>query len=219
MTAGEVLELSEADRRAHAEDEEIIAAGLATFVEVGRALLRIRDRRSYLLTHTAFGPYVRDRWRFNGAYAYNLMAGAEVITVLEGEVEILPANARVAYELRNLVDQPEELVATWRQALETYGEKPLGREVARVVRGDQPPLRGQLPRRTEPEPDSSTLTKEQQLFLRALEEITERLELAKRLQEKALADLDGRTRLGWSRRVKRARTMAADLQRALDRKL
>lgn len=212
----EAVELSAAERKAHEADEQIIGAGLATFVEVGRALLRIRERRSYLLTHASFGAYTRDRWRFNAPYAYNLMAGAEVIDVLEGE-PVLPANARVAYELRDLVEKPQELVAAWRRAVQTYGERPMGREVARVVRGDH----AELPERTaEPEPDSSLIqSREQQLFLRAVEEAIERIEMAKRLQVKALKDLDGRTRLGWSRRVKRLRAMASDLQRALDRKL
>src|SRR5262245_17581273 len=94
---GEVVAFSDEQRARHAEHERIVDAGLATFIEVGRALLAIRDERTYLITHTAFTTYVRDRFRFNMPYAYNLMAGAEVIDALdEAGVEIKPANARVA---------------------------------------------------------------------------------------------------------------------------
>lgn len=224
MAQGEVVQISDADRKAHEADEAIIDRGLATFVEVGRALMRIRDRRSYLMTHSTFGGYVRERWRFNAPYAYNLMLGAEVIDVLEGaEVEVMPANARVAYELRTLVDEPERLIEAWRKAVAEHGDKPLGREVARIVRGDD----GTAPKLDEREADdggrlpaevAENMTRDQDVFLKALVDASVRLESAKSVQRAALRDVDPKVARAWGRRVKRLRTIATDLQRAIDRK-
>jgi hypothetical protein len=210
------IELSADERAAHDRDEAIIGAGLATFVEVGRALMRIRDRRSYLLTHRNFGIYIRERWRFNAPYAYNLMLGAEVIDVLEGHaVEVLPANARVAYELRTLVDQPPALVDTWRLALERYGEQPRARDLARLVRDDAEPAK---PSTEDDEDDAPKLTHDQRNYAKSIATATAHIEAAKALQRSALGTIDARTARIWARRVKRMRTLAADLQKALDRK-
>lgn len=216
------VELSTSEVAAHAADEEIIAAGLATFVEVGRALIRIRERRSYLLTHSSFGAYIRDRWRFNAPYAYNLIAGAEVYDVLEGSaVEVMPANARVAYELRTLIEEPATLVKTWEAALAEFGDRPLGREVARLMRNEAAPAKPEP--KSEPEearlPIPPESTQDQLGFARAVGEALAKLESAKSLQRSALKDIDPRYARTWARRVKQLRTIAADLQRAIDRKV
>lgn len=215
---GEVVELTTQQRRDHDADEKVIAAGLATFVEVGRALVRIRDRRSYLLTHSTFGGYVRDRWRFNAPYAYNLMAGAEVIDVLErADVDVRPANARVAYELRELVDRPDELVKVWQRAVDEYGERPIALEVARMIRGPVPPKRAQLQQSSNgrAEPASSD---EAALYGRAIVDACDAVEAAKSVQRVALVKPSRDELELWARQVKMLRTMAQDLQRAIERK-
>ena len=45
-----------------AECEERIGRGLATFVEVGEALTRVRDGRLYRTSHRTFEAYLRERW-------------------------------------------------------------------------------------------------------------------------------------------------------------
>ena len=46
--------LSKSENTALAECEAVIERGLATFVEVGRALLHIRDERLYRAAHRTF---------------------------------------------------------------------------------------------------------------------------------------------------------------------
>ena len=46
-----------------AECEDVINRGLATFVEVGNALLRIRDERLYRAEFGTFEAYCRQRWQ------------------------------------------------------------------------------------------------------------------------------------------------------------
>lgn len=213
------IEFSAQQRADHEHDEQIIDAGLATFIEVGRALLRIRDRRSYLLTHSTFGIYCRQRWRFNSAYAYNLMLGAEVIDVLEShQVEVLPPNARVAYELRGLLEEPDRLVDAWQRTVNEHGDKPLARHVTRVLRGD-----GQST--TSPrDPAGRVNIVEHELgddalaYGEAIASAAKSIERAKELQRKALTNIHPDVAAQWAREVKRLRTLAADVQRALDRK-
>lgn len=212
MSDTDVIQFDAEARKAHAADEAVIDRGLATFVEVGRALMRIRDRRSYLLTHTTFGAYVRERWRFAAPQAYRLIGGAEVVTILEGAgVEIKPSNANVAYELRSLTEDPKALVKAWRQALDAHGDKPIARDVASTIRnGDEPA--------TEPEQELPNLAGDEASFAKAIVLVGAQIDSARDLQRSALGDVDPRVARDWARRIKRIRTVAADLQRAVDRK-
>jgi hypothetical protein len=62
-----------------ADFERIIATGLATFVDVGQALTRIRDGELYKATHTSFDAYCADRWDMQRAHAYRLIDAAGVV--------------------------------------------------------------------------------------------------------------------------------------------
>lgn len=64
-----------------AELEEIIERGTVTFVEVGNALIEIRDSKLYLRSHHSMGAYVRERWGFGRQYAYKLMDAARIAKV------------------------------------------------------------------------------------------------------------------------------------------
>jgi hypothetical protein len=53
--------LSAGDREALSAYEAVIEAGLTAFVQVGLALLAIRDRRLYRETHHSFETYLEER--------------------------------------------------------------------------------------------------------------------------------------------------------------
>lgn len=75
------LSLFERDRLV--ELEAVIARGLQTFVEVGAALLEIRESRLYRETHASFGAYLEDRWQMSRQRGYQLIDAAEVSTVVD----------------------------------------------------------------------------------------------------------------------------------------
>jgi len=56
--------------------------GLATFVEVGQALMKIRDARLYRETHETFESYCRERWGWSRRHANRTIQAAEVAGVL-----------------------------------------------------------------------------------------------------------------------------------------
>jgi hypothetical protein len=76
------------------ELEGIIARGLGTFIDVGRALLEMQSRRLYLQAgYRSFAVYVTERWDLSETHAYRQIEAAKVIDILSpiGETS-LPAN-------------------------------------------------------------------------------------------------------------------------------
>jgi hypothetical protein len=58
--------------------EDVVQRGLATFIEVGKALAEIRDRRLYRQTHGTFEEYCHDKWLLSRTRAYRLIDAAAV---------------------------------------------------------------------------------------------------------------------------------------------
>jgi hypothetical protein len=96
--------------------EAIIARGLETFIDVGNALLAIRDKRLYREKHSTFEDYCQDRWGMQRAHAYRLMDAAKVAGYLSPMGDILPASERQARPLSSL--EPEQQQEIWTQVVE-----------------------------------------------------------------------------------------------------
>ncbi len=73
---GEVVDRSLADC------EAVIERGLNTFVEVGAALMEIRDARLYRASHGDFDTYCAGRWGMKRAHAYRLIESSEIVGAL-----------------------------------------------------------------------------------------------------------------------------------------
>ncbi len=89
--------------------EQVIERGLATFVDVGQALMRIRDSRLYRDGYPSFEAYCRDRWGMDKVSAIRHITAAEVVvsidTIADGP---LPVNVGQARELAPLRDDPPD---------------------------------------------------------------------------------------------------------------
>lgn len=91
-----------------AENEAVIEAGLATFVEVGRALMGIRDGRQYRSAGWSdFDTYCRERWGFDRTRAHRLIEASGIAEVLP--MGNIPTSERQARELAPLRDDPEAM--------------------------------------------------------------------------------------------------------------
>jgi hypothetical protein len=108
LTKPEVTTLSEC--------ENVIEAGQRTFIEVGQALLKIRDSRLYRAEHDTFENYCLSRWQMARAYALRLIGAAEVVKNLSPMGDI-PATERVARPLTKL--EPAQQREAWTKANET----------------------------------------------------------------------------------------------------
>jgi hypothetical protein len=79
--------------------EGIVQRGIDTFVEVGRALAEIRDRRLYRDSHGTFEEYCDQRWLLSRTRAYQLIDASKVNGVMSTMVDTPPSNERQAREL------------------------------------------------------------------------------------------------------------------------
>ena len=115
-----------------AELEVVIERGLTTFIDVGAALLEIRDRRLYRDRYETFEAYCRARWDWGRNYVNKQIAAAEVVGLLGTEVPT-PTSEAVARELVPLRDAPEEMARAWQQAVEQHGPKPTAKQMRSVI--------------------------------------------------------------------------------------
>ena len=98
-----------------------IEEGKQTFVQVGLALLEIRDRKLYRETHGNFQNYCRTRWGFSGSRAHQLIEAAGVLQeIAEAKhstiVESLPQTESQCRPLS--VIEPGQRAEVWAQANE-----------------------------------------------------------------------------------------------------
>lgn len=113
-TAGDLSIVEVAKLENH---ELTIQAGLKSFVDVGRALMEIRDGRLYRTTHMNFESYCQERWGMTRQRAHQLIDSSEVVATVSTVVDILPQTEREARPLAKL--EPEDQIEAWKEAVET----------------------------------------------------------------------------------------------------
>ena len=122
LTADEIRELVAC--------EEIIAKGWDTFVDVGRALAQIRDKRLYRAECDTFEVYCRDKWSYGKSHAYRLIGAATVISYLSpiGDVP-LPCNESQVRPLLGM--KADEVKTIWCEAVKKAGPKNVTAEIVK----------------------------------------------------------------------------------------
>lgn len=113
----EPAELTISESQRLTQLEATIAAGLQTFVEVGRALLEIRDARLYRQEFGTFEDYCRERWAMSRSYAHRTIEAAQVAVNLLPIGNILPATESQARPLSPLA--PDMQREAWQRAVDT----------------------------------------------------------------------------------------------------
>lgn len=130
--AAPVMELTTAEHAELLAYEAVIRRGMETFLDVGRALMAIRDDRLYRATHATFDDYCRERWNISRKYAYRTINAAMVIENLSPMGDILPTNERQARPLTAL--EPEQQREAWQKAVESAPDgKPTAAQVAKAT--------------------------------------------------------------------------------------
>lgn len=100
--------------------EVVIRQGLQTFIEVGQALLTIRDKRLYRSEFKTFEEYCNERWSMGRNYINRLISATEVISNLVPRGTILPKNEYEARPLTKL--EPEVQVEVWSEVVAQHGQ-------------------------------------------------------------------------------------------------
>ena len=75
------------------ELERIVEQGLATFLNVGRALLEIRDQRLYRESFGTFEAYLRQRW------ALSISRGSQLIAAVQTAETLLASGSLIITSL------------------------------------------------------------------------------------------------------------------------
>jgi hypothetical protein len=126
--------------------EQVIRKGLKTFVEVGQALMEIRDGRLYREHFKTWEEYCRGTWGFTARYAQYQIEGSKVVKELKVGAALLPERikdsraARIPEpatesQARPLTRLPVEArLPAWREAVTASNGKPTARHVEEVVR-------------------------------------------------------------------------------------
>lgn len=124
--------------------ELVIETGIKSFLDVGRALLEIRDQRLYRKDYQTFEAYCQKRWDMSRAHANRLADAADTIDTCLSPIGDKPANES---QVRPLAQLPrEERASAWNEALAVSDGKPTAAIVEQVVANrmsnDEPSLNG-----------------------------------------------------------------------------
>ena len=96
--------------------EHVLRTGLATFFEVGQALLTIRNARLYRHDFSTFEAYCHQRWAMGRNYAWHLIGAAE-------RVRLLPSDSKTPrpineFQVRPFLRlEPEAFPKAWEQVV------------------------------------------------------------------------------------------------------
>jgi hypothetical protein len=126
------------------DHEKVIEKGLPTVLNVGWALLRIRDTSKYRAAgYDSFEQYCRRRWGWGRNHSRRLMAAVETAALMPPEAGIpRPQTEAQLRPLTPLRHRPDLVQAAWAQAVEVAdGDQPTPTEVSIAVQQ----LRRRLP--------------------------------------------------------------------------
>ena len=156
-----------------AKCEAIIERGGKIFVEVGCALLQIKQEKLYLRDYETFADYCKMRRGFNKNYANKLIASARVVgnivDVAGTIVPVLPATETQARPLASLT--PQQQAAAWQEVIAQCREEstPVTAAIVESVveryEEDKPTPKAKEPDpKLEPEPEAEPADEPKQDF-------------------------------------------------------
>lgn len=102
------------------ECESVIERGIKAYIEVGEALLIIRDQRLYRAEYKTFAEYCVSRWQFSKTHANRLIDASEVAGNLT-PMGVIPENERQARALAVL--EPDQQRVVWDALVEVTDGK------------------------------------------------------------------------------------------------
>lgn len=146
--------------------EVVIKQGLQTFVEVGQALMLIRDKRLYRAEFGTFKEYCSQKWNMHDRNARRLIDAAQVFDNIESgpSGSTLPQTEKHARPLTKL--EPELQAEVWQKVVEEHGDKITHDKVQEVVK-EFVPINNEL-KQAKKEPMFAAMT-EQEILAKAKE--------------------------------------------------
>lgn len=121
-----------------AQLESIIEKGKETFIEVGSALVEIRERRLYLRDYSTFDVYCHEKWGFSRQRAHQLINAAVAIQGLPKEMSTTVDTERVAREVSRVDPSMRPKVLTEARRNGPVTAKSVREAAAKVVKPAEP---------------------------------------------------------------------------------
>ena len=114
--------------------EVVIKQGLKTFVEVGQALMLIREKKLYRAEFGTFKEYCSQKWNMHDRNARRLIDAAQVFDNIESgpSGSTLPQTEKHARPLTKL--EPELQAEAWQKVVKEHGDKITHNKVEEVVK-------------------------------------------------------------------------------------
>jgi hypothetical protein len=156
--------------------EVVIKQGLQTFIEVGQALMTIKEKRLYRIGFKTFEDYCVERWSISRPRAFQLIEAANVISGLSTIVDILPKTESQVRPLTSL--EPEIQKQVWSEVVKTHGDNITAAKVQTVV-NDWKPINQEI-KEIKSEPMFAISTPEE-LLKKAKEVAKERAEVKRQI--------------------------------------
>jgi len=148
--AGEIVSLSTDKRKTFKRLDAIVAKGMATFVDVGRALTQIQSHRLYRECYESFEDYFQRRHDLSKSQAYRLIESAATVANLKKSVPHggrnppkLPSSERQCRELSSVPDGAKPEV--WQRVCDrstTTGQPITGKLVREIAEPYRQPKNG-----------------------------------------------------------------------------
>lgn len=123
-------ELAKNEASQLAKCEKAIEKGLGTFVEVGQALLDIRDGKLYRASYKTFESYCKERWDISRPRAYQLIEGAKTVQVIAAATGEDLSTAVDKISERHAREMSQDPVGVAAEIVERYTQ---GEEIADVA--------------------------------------------------------------------------------------
>ena len=116
--------------------EVVIKQGLQTFIEVGQALMTIREKRLYRIGFKTFEDYCVEKWSMDKRHANRLIQASETISNLGPIGPVIPQTESQVRPLTRL--EPEIQKEVWTEVVKTHGDNITAAKVQTVVNDWKP---------------------------------------------------------------------------------
>ena len=116
--------------------EQVIEEGRQTFMDVGNALMQIKENRLYKVSYSNFGDYCKERWGFTQQHAGRLISGTNIVN----RIKSVPTGSALpqSENQTRALSKSENPVVDWKKAQEITGkQQPSGGEIREIIRKDE----------------------------------------------------------------------------------
>jgi hypothetical protein len=122
VTSEDKQDLTTAEVQRREELVKVVRDGLNKFIEVGMALVELREKKLYRNTHQTFEEFVNDTFSIGIRYAQMLMKGTKTVENLKTRTRVrLPEREAQVRPLAIFDDQPSTQTKVWELAVKKAG--------------------------------------------------------------------------------------------------